>query len=536
MHAVEQVSFDLVAGETLALVGESGCGKSTTGRSLLRLVESQRRQRSSSTAATSRELPHRRAAGAAARHPVHLPGPVRLARSAPDRRLLDRRAAAASTASPSGAEAQQRVRWLLEKVGLPPEHAQRYPHEFSGGQRQRIAIARALALQPKVIVADEAVSALDVSIQAQIVNLHARPAGASSASPILFISHDMAVVERISHRVAVMYLGPDRRDRPAPRGLRESAARLHAQAAGGRAGGRPGAAPPRPARCIRARSRARCAPSATSPASRRWSRSAPAISSRTHRGRTVISDRSPQGVPSMNNATPLPHRRGAGASLGLAGCRTCRRMPPRTSSSPSQSSFTTTDPYDANDTLSQAMAKSFYEGLYGFDKDMKMMPVLAESYTVSKDGLVYTIKLRTRHQVPRRHRLQRRGGEGQLRPRDQSRTTSSSATASTTNIAKTEAVDDDHGALHAEEPFSPFINNARASVGRDDLARPRSRSAAARTSRSEPGRHRPVQVRRVEGHRLPEGREVRRLLEEGLPEGRHASPGSRWSTTTRAPR
>jgi glutathione transport system ATP-binding protein len=204
VYAVEQVSFDLAAGETLALVGESGCGKSTTGRSLLRLVE-----------------PSRGEIDFEGRDIVKLPRErlrevrrdIQMIFQDPFASLDPRLTVGFSIAEPlyvhgvaKGREAEKRVAELLEHVGLEPDHAQRYPHEFSGGQRQRIAIARALALRPRIIVADEAVSALDVSIQASIVNLLLDLQREFELS-YLFISHDMAVVERVSHRVAVMYLG-----------------------------------------------------------------------------------------------------------------------------------------------------------------------------------------------------------------------------------------------------------------------------------------------------------------------------------------
>ncbi|AOE40716.1 glutathione ABC transporter ATP-binding protein GsiA [Pantoea agglomerans] len=204
VHAVEKVSFDLYAGETLALVGESGCGKSTTGRSLLKLVASQ----GGTLTFDGQRIDHLSGAALA-----HLRRDIQFIFQDPYASLDPRLTVGFSIMEPllvhkamPRREAEQRVAWLLDKVGLLPEHAQRYPHEFSGGQRQRICIARALALNPKVVIADESVSALDVSIQAQIINLMLdlqREFGIA----FLFISHDMAVVERISHRVAVMYLG-----------------------------------------------------------------------------------------------------------------------------------------------------------------------------------------------------------------------------------------------------------------------------------------------------------------------------------------
>jgi glutathione transport system ATP-binding protein len=204
VHAVEHVSFDLYPGETLALVGESGCGKSTLGRSLLRLVDAQ----SGTIEFDGSDVVSLKHSALQA-----LRRNIQFVFQDPFASLDPRLTVGFSIMEPllvhgvaTHEQARQRVSDLLQRVGLSPEMAERYPHEFSGGQRQRICIARALALNPKVVISDESVSALDVSIQAQIINLLIDLQQELGVA-FLFISHDMAVVERISHRVAVMYLG-----------------------------------------------------------------------------------------------------------------------------------------------------------------------------------------------------------------------------------------------------------------------------------------------------------------------------------------
>ncbi|HLW92948.1 MAG TPA: ABC transporter ATP-binding protein, partial [Roseiarcus sp.] len=204
VHAVEDVSFTLLTGETMSLVGESGCGKSSCGRSILRLVEPE----SGKVWLDGADI---RSLGAPdlrrARRDMQMIFQDPFASLNSYRRLSDQVAEPLQNFRlASRSEIEDRVATLFDRVELPRSFLRRYPHELSGGQRQRVAIARALAPQPKLIVADESVSALDVSVQAQVLNL-LMELQADLGLSFLFISHDMAVVERVSHHIAVMYLG-----------------------------------------------------------------------------------------------------------------------------------------------------------------------------------------------------------------------------------------------------------------------------------------------------------------------------------------
>ena len=204
VRAVDGVSFAIARGETLALVGESGCGKSTVSNAILGLVPVTR----GSIGVADREIA---GAGSAALRDIR--AHVQLVFQDPQLSLNPRMSVGTAIAEPllvrglaAGTDLARRVGDLMNAVGLRPEHATRYPHQFSGGQRQRVVIARALALEPDLVVCDEPVSALDVSVRAQILNLLARLQRERGIA-YLFISHDLGVVRHIADRIAVMYLG-----------------------------------------------------------------------------------------------------------------------------------------------------------------------------------------------------------------------------------------------------------------------------------------------------------------------------------------
>ncbi|GAB3918717.1 hypothetical protein GCM10029976_004270 [Kribbella albertanoniae] len=450
VHAVEKVSFDLWPGETLSLVGESGSGKSTTGRALLRLVESQGGEIIFNGQRIDTLSPGKLQA---------LRRDIQFIFQDPYASLDPRQTIGDSIIEPlrvhgllPGKEAAARVAWLLERVGLLPEHAWRYPHEFSGGQRQRICIARALALNPKVIIADEAVSALDVSIRGQIINLLLdlqRDFGIA----YLFISHDMAVVERISHRVAVMYLGqiveigPRRAvfENPQHPYTRKLLAAV------------PVAEPSRqrPQRVLLSDD----LPAIFICVAKRWqpsrcNASGRGITSHNHNQNTHSCV---DNIQAENKMARAVHRSGL-VALGIATAlmASCAFAAKDVVVAVGLN-FTTLDPYDANDTLSQAVAKSFYQGLFGLDKEMKLKNVLAESYTVSDDGITYTVKLREGIKFQDGTDFNAAAVKANL-DRASDPANHLKRYNLYKNIAKTEAIDPTTVKITLKQPFSAFIN------------------------------------------------------------------------------